>query len=671
MPDRRATIETTRTRSKRLSSLVRYGPWVLLAGAALFYVVRFVPGFFLATMDTETIVLPVFYQDIVEHHHSATTWGWGGFSALFPDVTVFFWLNYLFRDGRLALVLLEGCFFIGWLAATIALVIELRRPHKLSLISILLLLWVGATFGFGFPNDWGLDIWRSLLIPVYHSGTGLLTLICLVLLLGQISGAPRIGFWWLLVLTFLGSTSDLLFDIVFVGPAMASTSLLALAFRRQWKRHLTLTAIMGIAAAAGYYLTPWLFPAELGTSGYIEYPSPRLNDSLQSFQTELFRPEHHFFLFVMVLDALTVLGGIGGVLFFCFSSRRKYISSTVFMLMVFCSCTILLNWFSVLILGDYPDFNANRYTTVALLIPLFLLAFGLHAIIFWRPWLEAALAVTVSTFTVIVAFIPQQSTINYDCTTEDIPFLKNLMKENHIQSALGNYWSSNIVTFLSRGEVPVRSLTNDARIYKWFNNLEWFGKGHPLSEWPRFRMIYYPDPGYSGFFGKPDEVIHTPRGSEIWLYSEAHSIRYCEYFDILSNSLLDDGRTLPLKPANLPGASKIEGDSRIANDGDPEGWLEFGPYLSLEPGRYRVTFHYTVSTPWAEGRGPTYDILIHHGTKERSINGVELPNLNVGPQVFTDEFVAVTPNDTYEMRIYHHGSGTIRIDGLNVTYLSP
>ena len=100
-------------------------------------------------------------------------------------------------------------------------------------------------------------------------------------------------------------------------------------------------------------------------------------------------------------------------------------SAVAFSLMVFCSCSVLFNWGAVILMGDYFDMNANRYTTLALVMPLFILAFGLHAVILWRPWLEKVLAVAVSAFTLAVAFIPQTPTINYDATTDDIPFLKN------------------------------------------------------------------------------------------------------------------------------------------------------------------------------------------------------------------------------------------------------
>ena len=245
------------------------------------------------------------------------------------------------------------------------------------------------------------------------------------------------------------------------------------------------------------------------------------------------------------------------------------------------------------------------------------------------------------------------------------------MKERHFQSALSSYWSANIVTFLSHGEVPVRSLTNDGHIYKWFNNLEWFGKGHPVKDWPHFRLIYCPDHGYSDTFGKPDEILFTPRNSEIWIYSEAHSISYNEYFDTLSNSLLDGGRTVRIAPSSLPGSSDIDGNARVEVDGRAECWLNYGPNLILEPGKYRATYHYTFSTLPVPGREPTYDLLMHTGSSEKSSDSARLPGPNTNPQVFIDNFTVTEPNHKYEMRLFYHGSGTIRVDWLDVTYLSP
>ena len=653
-----------------IGSLARFWPWIIWGIAIVFFSAWYIPGFYFSAIDTETVVLPVFYHDIVDLHHPVSNWGWGGFSALFPDVIALFFLNFICHNDQLALELMLVFFFLGWLMASVSLAVVLKRPNKLSLSSILLLLWVGLMCNFALPLNWGLYLQNSLFEPVYHSGTGLLSLICLVLLLGQVSGGRTAGFWWLFVLVFLGGISDILFLIVFAVPALAAVGLLAVAFRRNWKRYLGLALNLTIAGAAAYFLGSHCFPVPLATDAFVQLGFDRASGSFSILVGELLAPEHHLYAFLVALDVLTVAGGIAGLLFFCFSSKRKQVSAPVFSLLVFCSSAISANWIAVIFTGDYQGITANRYLTVALLVPLFLLVFGLHAIIHWRPWLEKLFVIGTSAFTGAVAFIPQTPSINYDTAEMDIPFLETVMKDNHIQAGLADYWSANIITFLSHGAVPLRSLSNDGTIYRWFNSLEWFGKGHSSGDWPRFRMIYCPDPLDREAFGQPDQILQTPSKSEVWLYSDARSIRYSEYFDVLSTTLLDDGRTLRINASALPGeVGKIQDRSRIAVMGqDGEGWLDYGPYLSLVPARYRVTFRYTYLAPPVAGQFPVYDLLMHTGNHEQSFHSTALPCPNTGPQIFTDDFTVSERNHQYEMRIYYHGSGTLRVDSLDVTY---
>ena len=644
-------------------------PWALLVFAAVVFIVKFTVGYMLATMYTETIVLPVFFHDIIVEHHSAADWAWGGFSALFPDILLYFGINSLVPDGMLALQLLHISFFIAWMAATVALVLELRRPHKLSLLALLLLLWIGLVSDFGIPRDHGLFIDRSLLMPIYHSGTGIMTAICLVLLLRQISLGWSIGFSWLMVLSFLGSASDTLFDAVFVIPALVVLLLLALVFREGWKWHLTLAGSLSVSSVAAYFLAPHLFPPALATDDYLRFDWDRTEDALTAITREVSQPEHHLFALAMILDVVTVLGGLGGLLFFCFSSRRKVISIVVFSLMIFCSCSVLANWAAVIATGNYIDINANRYTTFALFIPPFVLAFTLHAIVPWWTSLEKVFALAVAAFTLYVAFIPQNPSMQYGGIRTDLPFLKKVMKANDIHACLGSYWCANITTFLSHGEVPVRSLTNDSKIYRWFNSLEWFGKGHPAQDWPQFRLIYGPDPGYADTFGQPDEILTAPSGAVVWVYSKSRSIFYDEYFDVLSNNLSDQGRTLHLRSATQPGDSEIDGSARVAKDGGAEGSLEFGPFCVLMPGRYRATYHYAFSMLPRPDHAITYDMLVRSRNKVEELHGQPLPSPNTEPQAFTDNFTVTEPGCSYEMRLFFHGSGTIRVEGLDLTFL--
>lgn len=620
-------------------------------------------------------MLAVFYHDVVEQHHPFSDWGWGGCSDLFPDVTMVFLLNFLFRDGWLAMEFLSIFYFVSWLAASAWLAIVLKRPNRLALFSILFLFWVAQICNFSLPFDWGLHLLNPFFASMYHSGTGLLSLVCLTLLLAQISGSrSTAGFGWLFVLAFIGGTSDILFLIDFIGPSLLTLGLLALAFRQDWRKYLGLGLNLALAGVTSYFFGPYLFPVPLATGQFIHLSFEAAYATFFTVVAEMTRPEHHFFFFIIVLDILTVLSGIGGLLFFCFSSRRKLVSPVVFSLMVYCSSAVFLDWFTTLFTGLYSGMYANRYLAVALIIPMFIVAFALHAVIQWRPWLEKLLATTTAFFAISVAFIPQDPHPDYAALEADIPFLKALMKERHIQVGLADYWEANLCTFLSHWEVPLRPATGDGNITRWFCSLEWFGKGRPFAELPHIRLIYLPDPRFGQTFGPPDEIVYGPTHNPVWIYSEARSIIYNEHFDLLSNKFLDNGRTLPIDLSTLPSdTGTLQNHSRIAVEGhDRNGFLNGGPFIPLKPGSYRATFHYAYLLPPASDKIPTYDVLVHTpDVADQELDTAPLPYSGTGPQVFSRDFTVSRSDQVFEMRIFYRSSGTLRLDSLDVTYTGP
>ena len=620
-------------------------------------------------------MLAVFYHDTVVDHHPFADWGWGGCSDLFPDVSVLFLFNTLVKDGWTALVLLSIFYFIGWFAASCGLGVALKRGNRLGLFSLLLLFWVAQICNYALPFDNGLHLLNPLFASMYHSGTGLLCLTCVALLCAQITGRERIAISaWLFVLAFLGGASDILFLIDFTVPALLSLGVQAVAFRAERNKCLRLGPNVALAGVASYFLAPYCFPVRLTTAQFIHLSFTDVYYGLVMVRSEISQPQHHLFAFMIVLDILTILGGLGGFLYFCFSSGRKAIPPVALGLMVFCSASIFLDWFTTLGTGLYLGMYANRYLAVALLIPMFIITFALHGIIQWRPWLEKVFAATIGVFAIGVSIIPQDLYRDSIVLEADIPFLKATMKERQIEVGLADYWLANLCTFLSDWQVPLRPATGDGRYNHDFSSLEWMGKGLPFEQKPRIRLLYAPDPLFGLTFGPPDEILYTPRHTPVWIYSEARAIVYSDIFNRLSNQLLDNGRTLPLNPSTFPSdTGTIEGTSRLAKQGrDRPGFLNGGPLLSLKPGQYRLSFHYEYLTPPAPDQIPTYDLLVHaQGEPDRELDSAPLPCSGTGPEVFSHDYLVEKPRHPFEMRIFYRGSGTIRLDSLNITVLSP
>jgi hypothetical protein len=246
------------------------------------------------------------------------------------------------------------------------------------------------------------------------------------------------------------------------------------------------------------------------------------------------------------------------------------------------------------------------------------------------------------------------------------------MKKNHITAGLITYWRANLLTFLSHGEVTMRSETGDGSIVALNDTMRWYGKGLPVGEGPRFRLVFPEDDGLSQRYGTPDQVLKLPEGDTVWIYSEEHAITYNEYFQQLSNRWSDHGRTMNFKASDLPsGLGKTEGGTRIAVAGDGDDCLTSGPNIQLQPGHYRAVYHYQYLAAPDPAHPATYDLLVHHPDADISAHEMPLAYVDNQPHVFVDDFTVTEPGLNHEMRVHYHNSGTLRVDALDVTSLGP
>jgi len=344
--------------------------------------------------------------------------------------------------------------------------------------------------------------------------------------------------------------------------------------------------------------------------------------------------------------------------------------------MVFSSAAIFCNWSAVILNGSYRGIVENRYLAVSLSLPLAALVFGLHAIINWRPWLEKLFAAAIAVFIAVCAFIPQPPSDVYQDTMNAIPFLREVMKKNHIAEGLISYWQSNLFTFLSGGSVTLRSITDDGVVNHLFNSMYWYGQGRPPGDATHFRLIIVPTDDMRAAFGPPDQVLEAPGQMTVWVYPEARSIRYDEFFGnlLLSTHFTGGDHTWLMNAAELPTRSgQVAGTSLLATAGKSgEDLLTYGPYLELRPGKYRAVYRYQYLAPPAPDRVATYDLFVHTDDEDdQSLDPAPLPCPDTGPQVFTDTFTVTRSKQTFEMRINFHGSGTLRVDSLSVTRLGP
>jgi hypothetical protein len=658
---------------RRIGGFVsQQGARVLLIAAVLVFAFHFMPQVTLSLTDTETVILPLFYQDVVTEHHPLSDWYWPGARSLVPDDALFFLLRFASGNDWFAMEGVTVFLFLALVAAGAGLVWASRRPHALGLVTLLVLIVVAQACDFTPGSVGDLAFRKPLFQTVYHGGTASFCLAGFALLLARIQGAGRAAVGALLGIVFLAVVSDFLFIVVFSIPAVLAAGGLAIAFRREWKRHGGLALGVGLATAAGVLLAPWLFPVQADTNQHLAVDLNGMHNSLAALRGEILNPDRHYFVFLVALDVVTVLAALGGLIAFCFFPGGRRMPAPVLAAMIFCGSLISCDWGATLLTGGYADVSENRYILIALLLPLFVLAFGLHAVVQWRPWLENGVAAAAAVFIGTCAFIPQAPSPEYLGDLDLIPVLKDVMKKNQITAGLITYWRANLFTFLSHGEVPLRSETADGSVVRLHDTLRWYGKGIPLGEGPRFRLVFPEYDTLRQAFGPPDQVLNLPGGDTVWIYSEARAITYNEYFDLLSNRWSDHGRTMSFKGSDLSGAvGRIAGDARIAAPGDGDDFLATGPNLPLQPGHYRAVYRYQYLAAPDPGHPATYDLCAHRPAGDVVTHQMPLVYLNDQPQVFVDDFRVTEGGFAHEMRISYHDSGQLRVDSLAVTSLGP
>lgn len=639
--------------------------WLGLTIAAVFFALKAIPELFYHLLDTETVVLDVLYHDLLVPHQSLAGWRWGDFTALFPDLAVYFPLKMLHPHGFFALQGTMVFFFLAWLGGCALLVRAFNRPAPLLLTSLLWLGVVGVAVG-GVDN---IALPDQFFQPVYHAGTHTLCLFALAILLFQIRRGGYVLPLVLLVVVFLAALSDILFLVDFAVPAVATLCLLAAGFPSLWRRFAGLAGVILAAGYLGYKAIPLVSP--FPRSGVDEYlsniPWDQLHAQLVILWNRLHAADTATWTILVVMDGLVVFGSLVAVPILLFKSRNMLLVAGL----AYAACAICSDWGAMVLRCLFVNMYQNRYVGEALIMPVFVAAFLLHGAIRWPKWLVYSGTFVAAGLMVAAAFLPQPVSGRCAEAQRDIPFLQKVMRENHITVGLADYWRSNLATAFSDETVPLRSTEMDGAICKLFQNMAWFGQGQPVAQSPRFRIYWGPEPEVADNYGPPDQALTAPSGLPVWVYSEARAIRYNPYFDLLSNKLGEDGYTMSFDVSQMPNAiGRVDGKSRVALQGrDQEGFLTYGPFVKLRPGRYRVNYGFTYLTPPKKGQEAFFDLNAHDWHGDHVSHGTALLFDGTPHETLTDTFTVSVPNQTYEIRIYYHGSGNLKVDSLTVTSL--
>ncbi len=119
---------------------------------------------------------------------------------------------------------------------------------------------------------------------------------------------------------------------------------------------------------------------------------------------------------------------------------------------------------------------------------------------------------------------------------------------------------------------------------------------------------------------------------------------------------------LSFRADQLPVDQGVAVGTRVVHDGEGDGFVTYGPYVPLPPGRYRAQLRYRSRAPGDQVVG-TFDAF---GTDERSVAVIDLPGTGGRAGTAELEFEVGDDGQRWEFRTVATGGLDLTIDGITV-----
>jgi hypothetical protein len=206
------------------------------------------------------------------------------------------------------------------------------------------------------------------------------------------------------------------------------------------------------------------------------------------------------------------------------------------------------------------------------------------------------------------------------------------------------------VTWSGRLPVPMRQLASD----RWYLPTAWTGESFILTKDSEFNEIDWPlVESYAG------------RAVRSLIFEGWHIV---VFKDNLASTLpfwdlrLTTPLRLPIYANSLHNTGRFEGGSMVAAHGET-GVLHFGPFMTLEAGRYVATFDIDVTAAAVHDDMGLVDVTAASGSMTLASQKIS----HVGRQTIALPFGLSAMTGALEMRLQTNGAAQIRLHGITVT----
>ncbi|GGP25443.1 hypothetical protein [Silvimonas amylolytica] len=250
-----------------------------------------------------------------------------------------------------------------------------------------------------------------------------------------------------------------------------------------------------------------------------------------------------------------------------------------------------------------------------------------------------------------------------------------------LQAGVADYWNARVVTVLSEHHFPVTAYLSNMRPYFWMSHI---GQLIHPERYPgyyyNFVLLRQDEPGAE--MGFTDGAIRPqlPAGGETYTCPQTGT-HILFFKDDTLNVFIQKTQQLFLFEEGLGGALEMPASTLNGNVGtvvgqtrhadsqhaDP-GYMMFGPYIDLLPGKYRIAVDYDNKSP--AGVSPGYFEIGVFSDPQDQQQMYSSPFKQGRGRIETQLQVGPAGLSRFETRVWYSGKGEISIDRVEVRELN-
>lgn len=631
--------------------------------------------------NADALYLPALYADLFSPY-PLSGWKLTPSPYFFPDMAVYFLLNFLLRSMHLAIMafaILQG---IAYIAALLWLARVVSPDHHRAMSR--LLLWLGSLF-FLLVSTGRYSMFMPALQSAHHFGAAIAQIVSLALAVSILRETGHTG-------SAIWQSGLLIGVIALAGPSdsvyLAQTLLpLLVTFGAAWllgdirlKRLLTLTAAsvgaVGIGDAVKFHLTPSVRVSVFG--------NPTLARTLKAWDgirpwAAQFITQHPILATLWLLFVASSAICVGRAVLQKIRHKDATVSSAWLFVQIFMLVSLLGNLGAALFSG----FSSSRYFLPTLMLPIFFgwpfLLSGTRAARLMRARYCAPALIGVFVVAAIWAGAPFAAPLARlaalaDYYPADVQCFDDHTARHQVRYGISEYWDAKRLSLLSKRGLHVvqaKQLYNNSLFPQhWINNIAWYRHDFSfiITQIAQDTSLVLEPEYVIRRFGAP-AASFTCAGKTALVYNREQDALFQQQFQVLPAfaEFKQPGDQYDFYACYFVAAiGETVGLSRVATEhADGAGLLVANAGLPLPDGRYRMTLHYYADSPSADAIGRWF--LLHEAESgdKRVVAG---NTLTTGKGALSHD-VAMPATGELRLRVEFDGNGTLLVNRLNVEKL--